>query len=261
MEIRVLGAHNCESESTRLTSLLIDSSLAIDAGGITSSLSFSAQQKLKAILLTHQHYDHIRDIPALAMNFALRGKAINIYSTQPVYEVLSSYLLDGMLYPKFLEMPSQNPTVRFVELKINKIEHIENYAVLAVRVNHSVPTAGYQITSQDGKAVFYTGDTGPGLEECWQRVSPQLLITEVTFPDRYEEFIAQSGHFTPKLLKEELLTFLKIKGYLPKVIGVHMDPGLEQEISSEVASIAKKLNASIELAYEGMKLRLIGKLN
>ena len=95
MNIQVLGAHNCESQDSKFVSLLVDDILAIDAGGLTSSLSFSAQQKLKAILLTHRHYDHIRDIPAIAMNLFLRNASITVYSTQPVYDALTTHLLNG----------------------------------------------------------------------------------------------------------------------------------------------------------------------
>ncbi|MBI2287607.1 MAG: MBL fold metallo-hydrolase [Chloroflexi bacterium] len=89
MKVQILGAHNCESQNTRLVSLLVDDRLALDAGGLTSSLSFPAQQQLKAVLLTHQHYDHIRDIPALAMNFYLSRTAIDVYATSLVYDALS----------------------------------------------------------------------------------------------------------------------------------------------------------------------------
>ena len=57
MQIEVLGAHNIESRDSRHVSLLIDDVLAIEAAALTSSLPFKAQQKLKAVLLTHQHYD------------------------------------------------------------------------------------------------------------------------------------------------------------------------------------------------------------
>ena len=103
MNIQVLGAHNCESQSSKYISLLIDDTLVIDCGGLASSLSFQAQQKAKTILLTHQHYDHIKDIPAIAMNFFLHGATINIYSIKPVYDALATYLLNGKLYPKFLD--------------------------------------------------------------------------------------------------------------------------------------------------------------
>ena len=256
MNIQLLGVHNCESQNTKFISLLIDDTLAIDAGGLTSSLSFPAQQKLKAILLTHQHYDHIRDVPAIAMNFYLCGATINIYSTQPVYNALTTYLLDGKLYPKFLEQPQGNPTIKFTLIEPYQTEQIEGYSILAVRVNHAVPTVGYQITSPDGKIVFYTGDTGPGLAGCWENVSPQLLITEVTATNKYEEFARESGHLTPSLLKQELTSFRKLKGYLPQVVVVHINPGLEEETKAEIAAVAEDLNHPLSVGYEGMQLRL-----
>lgn len=256
MKIRLLGAHNCESESTRLVSLLIDGILAIDAGAITSSLSFEAQQKIKAVLLTHQHYDHIRDIPALAMNLFLHGATIPIYSTPLVHNALASHLLDDKLYPNFHQRPPGKPTLRFSTIKPLQPELIEGYSVLAVPVNHGVPTVGYQLTSADSKTVFYTGDTGPGLADCWRHVSPQLLIIEVTASDKYKEWAPESGHLTPSLLGQELASFQKTKGYLPQVVAVHMNPALEKEIAREIAAVGKKLGCSIAVGYEGMELKL-----
>jgi len=195
MKIQILGAHNCESQKTKLVSLLIDDVLAIDAGALTSSLSFEAQQKIKAILLTHQHYDHIRDIPTLGMNALFHETTISVYSTQVVRDALATYLLNGKIYPKFLEKPEGNPTIKFTVIEPNKVTQIEGYRILAIPVNHSAPTVGYQITSPDGKTFFYTGDTGPGLADCWQYVSPQILITEVTAPDRYEESAREAGPY------------------------------------------------------------------
>jgi ribonuclease BN (tRNA processing enzyme) len=256
MNIHVLGAHNCETRESLFVSVLVDEVLVMDAGGLTGSVSFPGQQKLKAILLTHQHYDHIRDVPAIAMNLYLQGTTINIYSTQTVYDALAAHLLNDELYPKFLELPEKEPTIRFTVMEPYQPEQIEGYNVLPVPVNHSDPTMGYQITSSNGKALFYTGDTGPGLARCWEQVSPQLLITEVTAPNRYEEFAIDSGHLTPRLLSQELISFRELKGYLPEVIAVHMNPRLEREIAAEVAEVSKALNTSISLAYEGMYLHL-----
>ncbi len=155
MNIKVLGAHNCESQSSKFICLLIDDILAIDAGGLTFSLSFPAQQRLKAILLTHQHYDHIRDVPAIAMNLYLNGGNINIYSIPPVYDALSTHLLNRKLYPNFLEQPQKEPTIKFTIIEPLKTKQIEGYSILAIPVNHSVPTVGYQVTSSDGKVVVY----------------------------------------------------------------------------------------------------------
>ncbi len=256
MNIRLLGAHNCESQNSKLISLLIDDVLAIDVGGLTSSLSFEAQQKLKAILLTHQHYDHIRDIPAIAMNFFLHGATVNVYSIPPVYDALTTHLLNGTLYPNFLEEPQQSPAVKFTIIEPHKLVQIEGYSILTIPVKHNVPTVGYQIASPDGKTVFYTSDTGPDLADCWEHISPQLLITEVTGSDKYKEWAVQSGHLTPALLKQELINFRELKGYLPPVILVHMSPRLEKEIEVEIATVAQDLNSPITLGYEGMQLHL-----
>ena len=139
-------------------------------------------------------------------------------------------------------------------IETRKTEQIEGYGILAVPVDHSVPAVGYQVTFPDGKVIFYTGDTGPGLVDCWEQVSPQHLIIEVTVSNRFDEFARESGHLTPDLLKRELVVFRELKGYLPQVITVHMNPGLEEEIKSEIAAVARDLNNSVTMGYEGMKL-------
>ena len=256
MNIQVLGAHNCESQNSKLLSILIDDVLAMDAGGLTSSLSLPAQQKIKSILITHHHYDHVRDIPAIAMNLFLQNNTTNVYSTQPVYDTITTYLLNDRLYPNFLKRPPEKPTIKFTVVEPHQTKQIESYSILAVPVNHTDPALGYQVTAPDGKTVFYTGDTGPGLTDCWEYISPQLIIIEVTASNRFEEWAGEGGHLTPSLLKQELTSFREVKGYLPRVITVHMNPDLEKETAAEIAVVAQALNNSITPAYEGMRIQL-----
>ncbi|UCE97944.1 MAG: hypothetical protein JSV74_01035 [Dehalococcoidia bacterium] len=256
MKIRFLGAHNTESQETKLVSLLIDEKLALDAGGLTSSLTFEQQLKLTAIMLTHQHYDHIKDIPLLGMNLFLKGATIDIFSISSVYDSLADHFLNDTLYPGFMKETKKGSTIRFNIIKAYQEFRIGNYTILPLPVIHSVPAVGYQITSTEGKVVFYTGDTGLGLSNCWRKISPQLIITEVTAPDRFEQFGKQKGHLTPCLLKQEMLDFIKIKGYLPDVITVHMNHTMESEIETELSNLALELGNSVTLAYEGMEIKL-----
>ncbi|MGD9117012.1 MAG: MBL fold metallo-hydrolase [Dehalococcoidia bacterium] len=255
MQIRFLGAHNCETKSTRLVSLLVDGVLAVDVGGLTSALTFEEQQKVEAVLLTHQHFDHVRDVPTLAMTLFFGGSKTVIYATPPVFKVLENNLMDGVIYSDFRRRRPEGPIVSFSVVEPGKAQKILDYDVLAVPVKHSVPTVGYQLT-RGGKSFFYTGDTGPGLRECWEQVSPQLLVTEVTAPNRFTGWGEKEGHLTPELLQRELTDFKELKGYLPRVVIVHMSPHLEKEIAGQVTAVAEKLEADISLAYEGMEVNL-----
>src|SRR4030042_231096 len=242
MEIEVLGAHSTEVTGARRSALVIDEVLALDAGSLCPSLPLSAQQKLKAVLLTHYHYDHIRDIPMLAMNLSYHG-VLPVYSIPPVFEVLSTHLINGKIYPNFLEWPEGQPTLRFTTIEPYKLTNIAGYSVLAVPVPHSVPTVGFQITSPQGKKLFYTGDTGVGLSTCWEYVSPDLLITELSLPQKMEEWARKVGHLTPQFLKAELMQFRKVKGYLPPTLLIHLNPSLESEVEKEVAEVGRALQA------------------
>ncbi len=252
MKVRFLGAHNTESRLTRMTSLLIDDVLALDAGGLTSSLSFEEQLKLKAVLLTHQHFDHIRDIPALAMNLWLRRASIDVYSIRQVRDALADNLANGTIYPSFLAF--ENGPVNFHVIEPTAGFEAGGYQVLPLSVPHSVDAVGYLVVS-GGKSVFFTGDTGPGLSRLWRYVSPGLLVAEVTAPDRLTGFVREKGHLTPSLLGEELEDFKEARGYLPQVVTVHMNPDLETEIKADIAA-ARKLGASITPAFEGMEVIL-----
>jgi hypothetical protein len=58
------------------------------------------------------------------------------------------------------------------------------------------------------------------------------------------------------MLKEELIDFRRVNGYLPKVSAIHMSPQHEPEIEGEVREVAKLLGTSIDIAREGDELIL-----
>jgi ribonuclease BN (tRNA processing enzyme) len=237
-------------------SIIIDDKLALDAGSITSNLSLDGQLKIKAVVLTHGHYDHIRDVPLLAMNFYLNEVAVDLFAIDTVRQMLSASLMNGEIYPDFFSRPENKPTLRFNRIEAYKETDAAGYRILALPTNHSVPSVGYQVTDVDGHSIFYVGDTGPVLGDIWTVISPELVIIEVTVPNRFEQFGRESKHLTPSLLREELISFKKSNGYLPRVLCVHMNPPLEEEIAGEIASLSKELKCDISLAYEGMRISL-----
>ena len=257
MEVRILGAHSSEAEGQRMVSLLIDGVLALDAGGLTSALSLSEQQRVEAIMLTHHHFDHTRDLVTLGANGAAFSNPVDVYALRQTLETVNFCLLDGKMYADFSKWPSEEkPFLRLKIIEPLQRLNILGYDVLPVPVQHAVPCLGFQVTSKDGRSLFYTGDTGPGLAECWQQVSPQLLMIEVSGTNRSQDFLRSVGHLSAGLLKEELIQFRQIKGYLPRVVVIHIPPNFQKEVEQEVQAVAKELGIDIDIGYEGMKITL-----
>ncbi len=256
MEIKILGAHNVESAKTKLTSLLIDDVLALDIGALTSSLTFAEQEKVGSILLSHSHYDHIRDLPAVALNASYIRKTVKVYSQAVTLDAIMNNIFNEVIYPDFTKKPAGRPALKFFPLEPYKAAEVEGYRVLPLPVKHAVPAVGYLIVSPDGKSFFHSGDTGPGLSSCWEHISPELLIIDLTMANGLEEHAISSGHLTPALLSEELVAFKKLKGYLPPVVVIHVSATFQAQIKREVAQLAASLGTRITIGHEGMKLKL-----
>jgi len=252
LKIRFLGAHNAESKDTKLSSLLIDDVIAVDAGSLVAELTFAEQEKIKAILLSHGHYDHIRGVPSFAFNNLKR--TTRVFATSQTLKILSSHLIDGVIYPRFTKkIPFflEKPSLKFIAIEPFSKVNVEGYQVFVLPVNHTIHTVGFEIASKDGKKVFYTGDTGSGLSALWEHISPDLIIVDLTFPNKLENRAINSAHLCPKLLKKELLDFYRVKEYYPRIILTHLSPKYEEEIRKEVEEVAKDLKIDIDIAGEG----------
>src|SRR5437879_11496882 len=99
MQVRILGAHQGESRDVRFVAILIDNHLAIDAGGLTSSLTLDEQLAIEALLITHQHYDHIKDLPMLAHNL-WETKSLQIYCTYETRQMLERHIFNDEIWPR-----------------------------------------------------------------------------------------------------------------------------------------------------------------
>ena len=256
MKLRILGAHNMESREHRMESHLIDDVLALDAGGLSRALTFREQEGIGALILSHRHFDHVRDLLPLGLARRDSGRVVEVYAIEDTVQFVKDKLLDGSLYPDFLKSPTpENPTFRLNTIEFYREFSVLDYRVIAVPVPHAVPAAGFQI-SAGGVKLFYTGDTGKGLSRAWDRVSPDVLLTEVTYGNENEDFALQIGHLTPALLEEALMDFRKVHGYLPQVIVAHMNPIWEDAVRREIAELGGRLGIEISISHADMTLEL-----
>ena len=89
MKIRILGARQGESRDSHFGSLLVDETLALDAGCLTGSLSLAEQLALTAVLVTHHHLDHVKDLATLGhppYAIAYKGYEVQFCSKQCLFE-------------------------------------------------------------------------------------------------------------------------------------------------------------------------------
>jgi len=255
MQIRLLGVHQGESKTTKFISILVDQVLAIDAGSLTSGLTFEEQQRLGTILLTHYHYDHIKDLPMIAFNM-MHTNQILVYCERETREALEAHIMNESIWPKMYELPRPAaPSIRFQDIAAGHEFRINGYTILPIAMHHAVPTVGYSV-AQNGKSFFFTADTGGNCHEAWQQLKPDLLIIEATLPNRLVRDADAFGHLTPSKIECELRDFKALHGYLPRVVAVHIDPKHEAEVRSEIAELAARLDAAIEVGYEGMSIDL-----
>ena len=239
MKLRILGTHNYESRDTRYVSFLVDDILALDAGSITRALTFSEQEKIQAILLSHGHFDHIRDIDSLALPSKNAGLTINVIGLSETIQSVKSTLPEN--YLKSTPIP---PTYILEEKNPYETFSVLNYSVTILPVKHSIPASGFQI--DDGKIkLFYTGDTGSQLGHLWNHISPNVLLTEVTFGNENACKARSVGHLTPFLLGEVLEEFESVHGYFPRVIATHFNPSWERTIRQELQQLSDKLAVEI----------------
>ena len=246
MKIRVLGAHNLETPHTRHTCFLIDDALAIDAGSLMSTLTADEKDRLRTILLTHRHFDHVRDLPSLGLQTMDNGLTIDLYALPDTLHAISTRLLDGLLYPNFTLRPTPDqPKYRPRPISPNRSVNILDFQVTPLSVPHGAPAVGFLVRKGPATAAF-TGDTGGGLLPFLaHEPPPQLLFVEVTYSNDGEDRARASQHLTPSILQDELQSAQRHGLPLPPIVAVHRDPRHEPAIIQQLAALSQTLNTPI----------------
>lgn len=255
MKITVLGSAGSEVPGHNPPAFLIDDFMLLDAGTVSLSLDRDAQCRITHIFLTHAHLDHIKAIPFLVDNIVAANQMcqLTILSGKAVIADLKKNIFNNRIWPDFGVIPSADlPVMLYREITTGAPLQAGDYQVFAVKVNHSVPAYGYIVQDRSGKALVYTGDTGP-TEAIWKRMKGRdvkALIIEVSFPNEMEDLARTSGHLTPALLEGEL----RKMAALPEVIYItHLKPYYQEKIREELS----RLNgAPILLLHDGMEFTI-----
>lgn len=236
MKIRVLGSAGAEFPGFHPPAFLVDDVLLLDAGTTGAVLTADEQATIRAVCVTHAHLDHIRGIPVLADNLAIgnRHQPLVVAGIRETIDTLRQSVFNGIVWPDFSIIPSPAaPIIHYRELAPGEPAALEGYEITPCPVSHTIPAVGYLVRS-GGKAILYSGDTGP-TDRLWQLATGlAVLIVEVSFPNDREELALMTGHLTSRLLSQELGKMAQLP---PLILVTHPKPQYFEQIGRELAEL------------------------
>jgi ribonuclease BN (tRNA processing enzyme) len=219
-----------------MTTFLLNESTSLDAGALTPMLSLEEQQRVRRVVITHAHFDHIATLPFFLENVFSRREPTEIIAPDPVLALLKRHLFNDALWPDFSKLPNaQKASVKFRPVAEETTFRAGGLSFLPVRVSHIVPTYGYRVT-RPGGAVLFSGDTGP-TRRLWEIADAtrdlKAIFLEVSFSDAQEEIACASRHLTPRMLPSEIA---KSRKRVP-IFLYHMKPPSLVAIEKEVRAL------------------------
>jgi ribonuclease BN (tRNA processing enzyme) len=221
----------------RLTSFLVNDTVAIDAGSLAFALPPEDLLRINHLFLSHTHLDHLASLPAfLDIAHTPGPDCPTLHGSDEVLECLRRDLFNDRLWPDFINMPpGRSPFLRLEALPAGRPVEVEGLRITAVPVHHAVPTVGFLV--DDGKAaVVISSDTGP-TDEIWKWAAavPHLraAFVEATFPERMAWLAEVSGHLTPSLLAREVK---KLNRDVP-LFAYHLHARYRDEVAGELAAL------------------------
>ena len=229
------GVANLEQ---RLTCFLIDDRVAVDAGSIAIASNNEQRIKVRDIIVTHPHMDHIASLPIYIDDlYPSLQEPMRIYATPEVIDLLERDVFNWNVYPRFSELTNNyGPVMEYIPIPIGQPFSVAHLSVIAVSVNHIVPTVGL-VVSDGRKSVAFSSDTAE-TDEFWKILNEMkdldALLIEASFPDRLAKLAHVSRHFTPASLGQELK---KLTHNGMDIMAVHLKPAYRDEIAAQLAAL------------------------
>lgn len=243
--IVVLGSGPALASATRdNTFFLIDSaagSLLIDCAGSPFHKLLKAgvdPERLKGVILTHAHPDHVYGLPSLVHELWLYGRreALHIYANGHTHGVvrtlLDAFELREKPVPLELHFIPSEETFLLLETEL--------YAVYSSPVRHQVPTNAVRFASRvNGKVAVWSSDTSPCRELVSLARGAELLFQECSVEELHP------FHCTPEQVGE-----LAGEAQVGEVILAHCHPNLVKEPYLTIAEIRKQYHGRVQFAED-----------
>jgi ribonuclease BN (tRNA processing enzyme) len=220
-----------------LTTYLINDTLAIDAGAIAIGLSREEQLRIRSIIITHMHLDHVFSLPLYLTDlFEEIHESVRLYATQSDFDALQEYIFNHRVWiPLDLMKNTEVDLISFQPIRSGESFFAEGLKVTPVEVTHTILTHGL-IVEDGGSSLLFTSDTGP-TKRIWQLAREcenlRAIFIDLSFPNRLTELARASQHHSPATLLEEMS---KIRPDTP-IYAVHVKAAYRDQIIEEIESL------------------------
>lgn len=231
-----------------LSSCLVNDTVALDAGCVGFWGSPQDQARVRHVLLSHTHMDHLASLPIFVEN-AYEGKSecVTVYGSRDVLDCCQEHLFNEKVWPDFIALSrEERPFLRLTPFEPGETIDVEGLRVTAVALDHVVPTVGYVI--RDGQsAVAIISDTGP-TEEIWRRVNQEpglkAVFVEATFPDELGWLADVSKHLTPATLAREAAKLTRPT----RLVVIHIKARYKEQVTAQLHALGL---AGLEIGQPG----------
>lgn len=249
MKFRIVPSTS-DGQVQLLTTYLINDTLAIDAGAIAIGLSHEEQLRIRSIIITHAHLDHVFSLPLYLTNlFDEIREPVRLYATQSDFDALENYLFTPRVWITLDTMRNeQTDLISFHPIKSDESFFAEELKITPVQVTHTVLTHGL-IVEDDKSALLFTSDTGP-TERIWQKAKScdklRAIFIDLSFPNRMTELARVSQHHSPATLLEEMS---KMAPDIP-IFAVHVKAAYRDQVIEEIESLNNPRIVAAEIGRE-----------
>jgi cAMP phosphodiesterase len=218
-----------------LCCLVVDDCVAIDAGSLAMSTSQVQKERIRDVVLTHAHLDHIAGLPIFIDDlFATLKTPIRIHALPEVIQALEDFVFNWTIYPRFAELNNENgEVIRYQPFSPEQLVKISHLNFKAIQVNHKVPTVGFVFSDNKCK-IAISGDTAQ-MDRFWEVINEEkkldALLIECAFPNDLNDLAHSSHHLTPNELKNEITKFKHLNC---PIYVINIKPTYREQILTEL---------------------------
>lgn len=198
----------CATAQQHTCCLVIDDSIAIDAGNLAMAANAVQRKKIRNVVLTHAHLDHIAGLPIFIDDlFASLEEPILVHAMPEVIDALETHIFNWIIYPRFSELTNNiGEVMRYSPFQLETEFIVAHLKIKAVPVNHKVESVGFIISNGKSKLAM-SGDTAE-MNRFWEKINEEesldAIFIECAFPNELSELASSSHHLTPRMIPTEL---------------------------------------------------------